>query len=678
MSVEYVLSATRSLLLATFGWVLATAPALAQTSPDAQNTKPPIADFFRSPNFQAPRLSPDGKRLAAIIGKGEESRGLAVIDLGPKKSSKIVAAFADVQIANVFWVNDKRLIFTVRTAPGLEGVGPGLWAVDSDGENMRQLISPQDDGSSAATLSKTRVLPWDWFFYSTLEDGSDDVIIQNYVFDTSGQHVRTGLARLNTRNLERTPLGRDAPGSIKSWSLDHEGQPMWATTWSNGKLSLLLKKDASAEWTTWATGDLVPGLKTLPIWVGPNREVYALQSRSNKATAALYRLDPKTMQAEAEPLVLLDGYDLDPTFVYDAKAKRLVGLHFLADAESSIWFDPIMKQTQAEVDKLLPSTVNMISCTHCIDAPVSLVSAFSDRTPTNYFLYDRDSKELTPVASSRPWIDSKKMARVDVQQFAARDGLNIPVQITLPNGSPKTQLPTVVLVHGGPSARGNHWGWHAEAQFLASRGFLVVEPEFRGSTGYGFKHFQAGWKKWGQEMQDDVTDATRWAIQKGLADPKRICIAGASYGGYATLMGLIREPELYQCGINWVGVTDIELLFTVNWSDASDVSLKYGLPLLVGDRKNEKDLQAMRANSPLLRAAEIKRPLLMAYGEDDRRVPAVHGTKLRDAIKPGNSEVEWVSYVSEGHGWTQLKTNEDFWGRVERFLDKHIGAQVKP
>ena len=262
------------------------------------------------------------------------------------------------------------------------------------------------------------------------------------------------------------------------------------------------------------------------------------------------------------------------------------------------------------------------------------------------------------------------MAEQDLLRIKSRDGLEFPVYVTKPHG--KGPWPAVVLVHGGPYVRGTTWGWHPDSQFLASRGYLVVEPEYRGSTGYGDRLFRAGLKQWGLKMQDDITDATRWAVAQGLADPKRLVIAGASYGGYATMMGLVKEPDLYRAGINWVGVTDIDLMYSIDWSDFDgSVWQRYGMPRLVGDRGADK--AQLEATSPLKRAAEITKPVLMAYGTKDFRVPLPHGTKMRDALKAaGKVEVEWVEYEEEGHGWLLEKNNVDFWGRVERFLAKHV------
>ena len=231
------------------------------------------------------------------------------------------------------------------------------------------------------------------------------------------------------------------------------------------------------------------------------------------------------------------------------------------------------------------------------------------------------------------------------------------------------------MVHGGPWVRGTHWEWEPTAQFLASRGYVVIEPEFRGSTGYGYKLFRAGWKQWGLAMQDDIADATRWAVQQGWIDPKRVCIAGASYGGYATLMGLARYGELYQCGIDWVGVTDIKLMYDITWSDISEEAKGYSMPVLIGDQV--ADAQQLKDTSPLERAAQVRRPLLMAYGGADRRVPIDHGKAFRDAVSRTNKDVEWIVYRDEGHGWRTLETQVDFWSRVEKFLDSNLRNDTK-
>jgi dipeptidyl aminopeptidase/acylaminoacyl peptidase len=243
--------------------------------------------------------------------------------------------------------------------------------------------------------------------------------------------------------------------------------------------------------------------------------------------------------------------------------------------------------------------------------------------------------------------------------------------VTTPRGPATAARPAVVLVHGGPFLRGVHWQWSAGAQFLASRGYVVIEPEFRGSRGYGFRHFKAGWKNWGSTMQDDVADAVRWAAAQGNVDPKRVCIAGASYGGYAVLMGAIRYPDLYRCGVAWVAVSDPRLLFQESWQNDLDREYqRFSMPTLIGDPVKDADM--LKAAAPVERAAEIRIPLLMAFGSDDMRVPLEHGSRMRAALRAAGNDPEYVVYDNEGHGWLKVENRIDFWQRVEKFLGQNL------
>jgi dipeptidyl aminopeptidase/acylaminoacyl peptidase len=229
----------------------------------------------------------------------------------------------------------------------------------------------------------------------------------------------------------------------------------------------------------------------------------------------------------------------------------------------------------------------------------------------------------------------------------------------------------VVLVHGGPWVRGRHWQWDADAQFLASRGYAVIEPEFRGSRGYGQALYRAGWRQWGQAMQDDVADALAWAVKQGHVDAKRVCIAGASYGGYATLMGLVRHPDLYRCGVAWAAVTDPRLMY--KWRDGTDQSdevRSYYYPELIGDPVT--DAAMIESVTPVLLAGRVQAPLMLAFGGQDRRVPLVHGTLLREALRAAGKEPVWVVYPDEGHGWFKLENQLDFARRMDAFLAEHL------
>jgi len=264
------------------------------------------------------------------------------------------------------------------------------------------------------------------------------------------------------------------------------------------------------------------------------------------------------------------------------------------------------------------------------------------------------------------------MAGRDFQRIRARDGRDLPLWLTEPAAAAQARLPpAVVMVHGGPWVRGGHWRFDPMAQFLASRGYVVIEPEFRGSAGFGSAHLQAGWRQWGRAMQDDVADAVLWAAKERRIDPARVCIIGASYGGYATLMGLVRHPELYRCGAAWVAVTDPTLLFKWSWrSDVSEEARQYSLPVMLGDPV--ADAAMLQEVSPVVQAARIKAPLLLAFGELDRRVPLEHGTRLRQAMRAAGSEPEWVVYNGEGHSWQLTASRVDFARRLEKFLAQHL------
>lgn len=225
-----------------------------------------------------------------------------------------------------------------------------------------------------------------------------------------------------------------------------------------------------------------------------------------------------------------------------------------------------MKAVQQRIDALLPGTVNLLTVASRAETPWLLVTSYSDIQPATWNLFNTETGKLNKVGDSHAGIRPAQMGVQEAVRYKARDGLEIPAYLTLPHGSKRQNLPLLVLVHGGPYMRGAEWGWAADVQFLASRGYAVLQPEFRGSTGFGARHYRAGWKQWGLKMQDDIADGARWAIAEGIVDAQRICIAGGSYGGYATLMGLINDPDLFKCGINAVGVTDLTLLAKGHWS----------------------------------------------------------------------------------------------------------------
>lgn len=654
-------------ILAKFLWCCFLLGGSAQA---AQNV-PPIDSFFQNPTFSTAALSPDSRFLAVLISAANGRVQLAVLDL-ITLTPKLVAGFPDADIGQFHWVNDKRLVFDLTDREAAQGdvvAGPGLFAVDRDGGNFRALV--QRSPSRVQEHAIRQALRWDTLFFSTINGvDSDDIYVVQPQFSNRSQLAAVNLLRLNTTTGRSLAVNR--PGASRRWLVDQSGEPRVTTTRDGNMDTVYYRDPGSDAWRKIAEFDMMVGF--IPYAFGPDGTLYVAAKTHDRDKTAIYVYDLKQNRIAPEPLVSLADYDFSGDFLMNR--KEVLGARYLTDAEATVWFDPAMKKIQHDIDALLPATINRLSVGRHAEAPYVLVQAFSDTQPSIFMYYDTSVGRLTTLGSAFPGIDAKQMATKDMVRYKARDGLEIPAYLTLPRGASKKDLPMVVLVHGGPYVRGGTWNWSAPAQFLASRGYAVLEPEFRGSTGFGWKHFHAGWKQWGLAMQNDVADGARWAIAEKIADPKRICIAGASYGGYATLMGLLNDPDLFRCGIDWVGVTDIDLLYSITWSDISTEWQTYGMPRLVGDR--DMYAQQFKATSPLLQAARITQPVLLAYGGADRRVPIKHGTQFRDAIQRTNRNVEWVEYAEEGHGWALVKNRIDFWSRVEKFLDKNIGAGRTP
>jgi dipeptidyl aminopeptidase/acylaminoacyl peptidase len=640
----------------------------------------PASSFFKWPTLSAPVLSPDGKRIALIVPGPDGRKVLALADVATPQKRVGVAHFNDADIQSVWWINNDRLAFNAidyQSALG-EQFGGGLYAVDADGSDFIYLVGRGRAQESEGHIA-IRPLRWNHRIVRLLRDGSEDVIVERVnVADRAMDLGSRSLLRLNTRTRATRQLVSDEPRHAQDWALNPAGEPLAVRTVDeDGNARVLWRPEPRGAWTELARYNAVDGKtddKLTPLAVTTEGQLLVRALRNDAArTAVLATFDPVTRKLAAQPVVGLDGFDFDGVILFDRVSGKMAGATFTTDAEGVAWLDPALRDVQKRIDELLPNTANVFVCDPCGAQQRFVVTAWSDRQVPVYFLFDKQAQgkaALTLIGPSRPSMDAALMAEQDFQRIPSRDGKQIPVYITKPKG--KGPWPTVVMVHGGPWVRGGSWGWQPEAQFLASRGYLVVEPEFRGSLGFGDAWHRASFKQWGLTMQDDVTDATRWAVAKGWADPKRMAIAGGSYGGYATMMGLVKEPELYRAGVNIVGVTDIELMYSIGWSDfAGSLWQREEMPRQVGDPNKDRDL--LRAASPLLRAAEITKPVLMAYGGRDFRVPLPHGTQMRDAIrKAGKTEVEWIEYELEGHGFLLEANRVDFWTRVEKFLAKNL------
>ena len=628
--------------------------------------------FFQNDRMTGAAISPDGRTVAITMATSRTDRvRLVALDLKTMKFTSL-AGFADADVDSFHWVNDHRIVFDSddrQVGIGKLDAASGLYGVNIDGTGLRELISQHGQSFYERGETISRVLPWNTQFLQAVGDrtGNDIFVYKSEEYDR--KHVDyLQLQRLDTVNGRVVDVA--APIHSFDWVFDAKGELRVAVNEKDNHRKVLSRDPATNEWTELADFDRFFADNGFhPSFIDDNGTLY-VEASNGGDRVSVWTYDLVHHKMADKPFLVSQRYDMFPGYL--AVQGKLAGLRYDTDAEVTQWIAPDIEALQAKVDKILPSTVNRLSVASRGDGHFVVIRAFSDRVPGLFFLYDPKQNKLLKLGDAQPDVDPKRMAAMEQVHYAARDGLDIPAYLSIPQGAERKNLPLVVLVHGGPFVRGRVWGWDAEVQFLAAHGYAVLEPEFRGSTGYGSKLFTAGWKQWGLAMQDDLADGVKWAVAQGLADPKRVCIAGASYGGYAVLMGLANDPGLYRCGIDWVGVTDLDLLYSADWSDLSDTWKKYGLNKLLGDPK--ADAERFKATSPINNVAKIHAPVLLAYGGKDVRVPIEHGQRLRDALKQAGAKPEWVVYDDEGHGWRAVETRIDFWNRAARFLDANIGA----
>jgi dipeptidyl aminopeptidase/acylaminoacyl peptidase len=643
-----------------------------------QAAPPPAAAFFKDPDIGEVVLSPSGRQLALTTARGAKRTGLAVFDLATGKATR-TAQFADGDVSQVHWVNDNRLIFGVvdlSDGSGRANGAPGLFAVNPDGSQLRQLVRRMGrpvvtDGSNR----HERLLDWNHRLLRApaprADEPGDDVLIAEVSLDE--RRIATPLW-LNTRTGRTRSPAVNPPRNTVSWVTDSRGELRVAITRNEGRIAAFWRGARPDDWQPLFESAALHAPFGIHA-VDAAGQLFVTHAKGKSGDTVLSRYDFERRAPAAEPMVVTPGFNFQGTVLNDADGAAL-GVRVVTDGESTVWFDPALKALQQEADERFPAHVNRISCRRCGQPDmVAVVRSFSDRDPGQFWVYQAQppegEKHWRGVGRVRDDIKPSEMAVMDFHRIQARDGRDLPVWITR-SADAKGALPAVVLVHGGPWVRGNVWGWHRQAQFLASRGFVVIEPEFRGSTGYGQAHFRASFKQWGQAMQNDVADALRWAQAQGIASEKA-CIAGASYGGYSTLMGLVNDPALYRCGVAAMAVTDLDLLLTGSWwvdDDTSSESRRYRLPEMIGDPVKDADMIA--ANSPVKQAARIKAPVLLAFGEDDRRAPLAHGKRMRDALREAGNDPVWVTYPAEGHGFGIVANRIDFAERMAAFLAQHL------
>lgn len=621
-----------AILSALMGWI-----------PSGQGTEIPVEVLFQRAAYGAMRLSPNGMYLAAAVRlKGRNN--LEVVDLQTRQATAI-SDFDAADVLQFDWINNDRLVLAVGDAQEASGRAKfdGWYAVDRDGSRARRL------GVLASFLGPAPA-------------GGDDIIVA-----ARWRGVSSDVYRLNTVTLHRQLLSFDHPGEVRDWVIDRDGVPRIAHSYQKGIHILWYRDSDNSPWTKIDEGTEFRLSFTPLAFEYDNQTLYVAANRDNDKSA-VYSYEPRSKK-RGELIAGSPQVDIN-TLIFSRAKRALLGVTYQGGKPGVTWFDSDMVRIQKSVDETLPDTFNALQVAD-ENPRRAVVFAYSDVNPGTIYLLDTEKLALEELAKTRPWIDPQRMAQRKPVRYAARDGLEITAYLTLPRDLGDRKPPLVVVIHGGPWVRGFVWGFDTEAQFFASRGYAVLEPDFRGSSGHGWKLLSAGFKQWGLAMQDDVTDGVEWLIQSGIVDKDRICLYGGSYGGYATLWGLIKTPELYKCGVAFVAVTDLNLLFDISWSDMARSHFSdYGARDVIGDPV--KDAEKFRSVSPLANADKLKAPVLLAYGGLDTRVPFKHGYDFRAALDKYGKTYEWVVYAEEGHGFNRDENRFDFYRRVDAFLKKYL------
>jgi len=615
--------------------------------------RPPVTDLIR--------FSPDGTRFAARVER-QGQLVLVVLDF-KTNAGRVFNSDRGSDLAGFRWLtNDLIAVQTNKL---------GVRSFDQSELDYQSAYVSIDGKTRANADTIARAV-------REVTGSTDDLIVARKRASDYGS-VELEVVDSLTGKIKRS-LTDEPPGPrIQQWVLDDNLTPRAAIGYNikTRKRESWWRDSGAARWQLMSAFNPRVERGFYPVAIDAEGEIWVL---SNLATGryALHVFD-RTTGTPGELVVGHPRYDIDAgDLIYEKKRHIPAGVAIRADRTQFYWFDEQRARAQRIIDTGLPNNVNRLQ--FLPDGRV-LVSSYSDVEPGAYYFYDPATRALSEWSRAMPWLRPEQLSRTESWAYKARDGLEIQSYVTWPRGvSVDVPVPLLVWVHGGPSVR-DHWHFDPFVQYLASRGYAVLQPNFRGSTGFGRDHEVAGRRQWGLKMQDDVTDGVRALLERGRVDHKRICIGGASYGGYAALIGVVREPELFRCAIDMIGPTDLIWMFESGQADYNrrrgsflDQETEDDLKLLIGDPDDPSQRKQMEANSPRLLAGRIKVPVQLIYGTDDWRVPLEHGTAMRDALQGAGATFEWKSYAGEGHGIWDRNNQVDLYERTERFLSRYIGA----
>jgi dipeptidyl aminopeptidase/acylaminoacyl peptidase len=626
----------------TFVLFSVAAPLLAELPPLI-----PREVLFGNPQRTSPRLSPDGTRLAWIAPDAKNVLQVWVKTIG-KEDGAAVTADKKRGIRRYFWAGDNRTILYLQDNDGDENFH--MYGVDLEAKTVRDYTAFQ--GVRADIDAVDPKFPDTVLVTLNARDRS--------VFDEYRLTLSTGALVLDTKN----------PGDVQGFVSDADLHVRAAQVGTaDGGTEIRVRETVASPWKTLikvgpdeilgAAGDFSPDGKSI-----------ILLSSVGSDTA---RVVEKNLSTGAER-VIASSPDVDAEEVITNPNTHLVeAVGFQPDRLHYTIVDPSVKSDFDALAKLADGDFAIVSRNHAND--VWLVGFTSDRGPVKYYTWDRKAKKGTFLFTNQPKLEGATLAEMKPVTIPSRDGLSLHSYLTLPAGVAPTNLPMVLFVHGGPWGR-DRWGYSSYPQWLANRGYAVLQVNFRASTGYGKRFLYAGNKQWGLKMHDDLVDAVNWAVKQGVADPKRIAIMGGSYGGYATLAGLTVTPELFSCGVDIVGPSNLAtLLHSIPpyWK-----TIRTMFDARMGNVDDPRDAELIRNASPLFKADRIVRPLLIGQGANDPRVNIAESEQIVSAIEKNHGAVTYVVYSDEGHGFARPENSIDFNARAEEFLSHCLGGRVEP
>jgi dipeptidyl aminopeptidase/acylaminoacyl peptidase len=640
-------------LLAAFVVALGAPAAVAQApaapAPAFAPALIPVEAFGDLPFLSDPTLSPDGRQIAARIFVGGHER-IGIWNATGERQAPRVIAVGDFQLRWVRWAGDNRLLVSVQTTVTIYGMSvPVSRVLSYDLETRRNIVLGDVNGLLG-----------------------DDVIFVDpagrYILLSAQEQVTTypSVQRIDLETGTATEVQRARSG-VWRWFADENGVVRAGVDYRERALRLYYRSAAGQELRRIAARRYTNDesvIDTIRFLSNADRGIVVTDSETGRF--AVYEYDFAT-DTRGPPLYQNDEVDVGSTII--GRDGTLDGVVYEDDRRRVHWLDPDMRRLQERIDRTFAGKTNIILGSSR-DANRVLIWSGGADDPGTYYVFDRAARRMEAFASPHEQLFGRAFAPVRPVRYTSRDGLAINGYLTLPPGRAERGLPLIVMPHGGPFAR-DSWDFDAEVQFLASRGYAVLQPNFRGSTGYGRAFVERGYGQFGTGMIDDIDDGVEWLTGQGIVDRARVCIMGASYGGYAALWAPIRSPERYRCAISLAGVTDIRAM------------LRYDSRMMAAPRyarewrrrvegEERTDLAAI---SPLQQAARLRVPLLIAHGERDTNVPPSQSRQLVAALRrAGAANVESVFYPKAEHGFTEPADSIDYLRRVEAFLARHNPA----